>query len=388
MRRKIDIKFNFKIILILLLLFLFINILTPKNIVAAPGERLEIVTLDEVYEEELFLISVMDPEIIQDSPWLINVTIEFNGNFYQINDSAELEIKAPSVSKDTSFIIKASKEGYSSVNKTILVLNEEIKVLVISHDDYVVEAGERFSVTITENELNGAPVGGVRIAIQSFGQSALTDDNGRAWLTAPEEREKITIIATKDGYENGQALMEVNIPPTLLDLIIRNRYFTILMGTIILICVILFVNFKQRLSIDIRAKEISKEKKDKKFKKRIGKDKAEKKPESYYYEKDNIRVQPERESKIEEIRITRPSKEKEIVPVPVEEDKTEKIIKKKERQKRDYDWFEGTDDVRYEIDKLTGKIDENSTDKWFEGVDHHKDKISKKMKKKDKKEKN
>ncbi|KYK23130.1 hypothetical protein AYK21_03045 [Thermoplasmatales archaeon SG8-52-2] len=388
MRRKIDIKFNFKIILILLLLLLLVNILTPINIIAAPGERLEIVTLDEVNEEELFIISVMDPEIIQDSPWLINVTIEFNGNFYQINDTAELEIKAPSVSKDTSFIIKASKEGYSSVNKTILVLNEEIKVLVISHDDYVVEAGERFSVTITENELNGAPVEGVRIAIQSFGQSALTDDNGRAWLTAPQEREKITIIATKDGYENGQALMEVNIPPTLLDLIIRNRYFTILMGTIILICAILFVNFKQRLSIDTRAKEISKEKIDKKFKKGIGKDTAEKKPESYYYEKDNIRVQPERESKIEEIRITRPSKEKEIVPVPVEEDKTEKIIKKKERQKRDYDWFEGTDDVRYEIDKLTGKIDENGTDKWFEGVDHHKDKINNKMKKKDKKEKN
>jgi hypothetical protein len=387
MRRKIDIKLSSRTIQILLLLMLIFNVLSPKNIVALPGETLEIVSLDEVKEEELFTVSVMDPEIIEDSPWLIDVAIEFNGNFYQINDSAEIEIEAPSVTKDTSFIIKASKEGYSSVNKTILVLNEEIKVLVISHDDYVVEAGERFSVTITENELNGSPVEGVRIAIQSFGQSALTDDNGRAWLTAPEDREKITIIATKVGYENGQALMEVNIPPTLLDLIIRNRYFTILIGTIILICAILFVNFKQRLSIDIRAKEISKEKINKKLRKTKGKNKAEKKPESYYYEKDTLRVQPERESKIEEIRITRPKKEKEIVPVTVEEDKTEKIIKKKEIQKRDYDWFEGTDDVRYEIDKITGKIDENGPDKWFEGVDHHKDKINKKMKKKDNNEK-
>jgi hypothetical protein len=387
MRRKINIKFNFSTILIFLLLMLSINILIPKNIIASPGETMEIVTIDEVDEEEFFSISVMDPEIIEDSPWLIDVTIEFNGNFYQINDSAELEIKAPSVSKDKSFIIKASKEGYLPTNKSILVINEEIKSLVISHDDFVVEAGERFSVKITENDINGNPVEGVRIAIQSFGQSALTDDNGRAWLTAPEDREKVTILASKEGYKNGQALMEINIPPTLLDLIIRNRYFTIFIGTIILICAILFVNFKQRYSIDIRAKEISKEKIENKFLKGILKDKEEKKPESYYYEKDTIRVQPEKESKIEEIRITRPSKEKEVVPVPVEEDKTEKIIKKKKIQKKDYDWFEGTEDVRYEIDKLTGKIDENGPDKWFEGVDHHKDKISKKMKKKDKKEK-
>jgi hypothetical protein len=386
MRRKIkkDIKSKSRIILPFLILMLTFNIIFSNNTDAAPGELLEIITVEEVNEEELFSVSVIDPEIVEVSPWLIDVTIEFNGNIYQIDDSAEIEIKAPIVNKDTSFIIKASKEGYSSANKTIIVLNEEIKLLMISHDDYVVEASERFSVTVTENEKNGAPVEGVRIAIQSFGQSALTDDNGRAWLTAPENREKITIIATKDGYENGQSLMEVNIPPTLLDLIIRNRYFTILMGTIILICAILFVNFKQRYSIDLRAKEISKERTVKKFKRDKKTEKTKGKPESYYYEKDTIRIQPKRESKVEEIRITRPKKEKEVVPVTTKEDKTEKIIKKKELQKRNYDWFEGTEDVRYEIDKLTGKIDEEGLDKWFEGVGHHKDKINKKMKKKEK----
>jgi hypothetical protein len=389
MRRNNDLtdKFNFNIIFICFILLLLTSSFISLNIKAAPGEFLEIVTIDEVNEEEFFSISVMDPEIIENSPWLIDVTIEFNGIIYQINDSAELEIKAPKVSKDTSFSIKASKEGYNSTNKSIVVLNNEIRLLVISHDDFVVEAGERFSVTITENDKNGEPVEGVRIAIQSFGQSALTDDNGRAWLTAPEEREKITIIASKEGFENGQAQMEVNIPPTLLDLIIRNRYFTILMGTIILICAILFVNFKQRFSIDNRAKEISNEKTNKKFLSKNKQEKKEKIPESFYYEKDNIRIQPIKESKVEEIRITRPKKEKEVIPVQTDEDKTEKIIKKKERQKRGYDWFEGTDDVRYEIDKLTGRIDENGPDKWFEGVDHHKDKISKKMKKKDHKEK-
>ncbi len=52
--------------------------------------------------------------------------------------------------------------------------------------------------------------------------------------------------------------------------------------------------------------------------------------------------------------------------------------------KDENDWFKGTDDIRYEIDKLTGKIDENSIDKWFEGYDDIKDKINERIKKKDK----
>jgi hypothetical protein len=182
--------------------------------------------------------------------------------------------------------------------------------------------------------------------------------------------------------------MEVNIPPTLLDLIIRNRYFTLLLGTIILICAILLVNFRQRKSITSRAKELSSDKSVEKYGGEIGStgsDKIEEKHEIKYYDKDVVRIQPKKESKVEEIRITRPYKDKEVVPVDSKEDETEKIIKKKEMQKRDYDWFEGTDDVRYEIDKLTGKIDEEGLDKWFEGVGHHKDKINEKVKKKDKK---
>jgi hypothetical protein len=387
MRRNIfpKTKINCINILITLLLIVIINIIMTDNINAAEGETLEIIAPDEVNEEEFFSISVMDPEILEDSPWLIDVEIEFNGQFYQINDTAEVLIEAPQVNQDTNYMIIASKEGYNPSNKTILILDTELYSLVISHDDYVVDAGERFSITVTKNDKNGDPVEGVIIAIQSFGQSSYTDDNGRAWLTAPEDRDKITIIASKDGYLNGLVQMEVNIPPTLLDLIIRNRYFTILIGTIILICAILFVNLKQKLSVNARAKEIKKKKSDEKYKDKRSIDKTEKKSESYYYDKDTIRIQPNNESKIEEIRISRPMKEKEVVPVVAEEDKTEKIIKKKEIQKRDYDWFEGTEDIRYEIDKLTGEVDEERLDKWFEGVDHHKDKIFKKMKKKDKK---
>lgn len=387
MRSRIYLKtrFNINTILFFLIIVLTINVFSSEIITASPGEKLEIIAPDEVYEEESFSISVIDPEIIEDSPWLIDVIIEFNGDLYQINETAELEIQAPQVNQDKNYLIKASKEGYEPTNKTILVHNTEIKVLVISHDDFVVDAGERFSVTVTENDKYGGPVVGVRIAIQSFGQPAFTDDNGRAWLTAPDDWERITILATKDGYENGQAQMEINIPPTLLDFIVKNRYFTIFIGTVILILAILFVNIRQKLSITTRAKEISRDKIDGKYNSEMGLNKAKEKPESYYYEKENFRVKPDNESKIEEIRITRPHKEKEVVPVENKEDGTERIIKKKERQRHNYDWFEGTEDLRYEIDKITGEIDEDGIDKWFEGVGHHKEKITKKIKKKDNK---
>ena len=56
-------------------------------------------------------------------------------------------------------------------------------------------------------------------------------------------------------------------------------------------------------------------------------------------------------------------------------------------KKRNYDWFEGTDHLRYEIDKLTGEIDEEGVDKWVEGVEGLQDKINERVKKKDKKKK-
>ena len=98
-----------------------------------------------------------------------------------------------------------------------------------------------------------------------------------------------------------------------------------------------------------------------------------------------MRTKQTEDLKVEEIRITRPSKDKEIVPIKTKEDETEKVINRKKNQQHDYDWFKGTDDIRYEIDKLTGEVDEEGADKWYEGVDNLKEKIDEKMKKKEKK---
>jgi hypothetical protein len=103
-----------------------------------------------------------------------------------------------------------------------------------------------------------------------------------------------------------------------------------------------------------------------------------------YYYMDNVRVQQNEDSRVEEIRISRPKKEKDIVPVKTVEDEIDKVIHKKKNRKQKHDWFIGHDELRYEIDKLTGEIDEKGLDKWYDGLDDVKEKINEKVKKKDK----
>ena len=171
-----------------------------------------------------------------------------------------------------------------------------------------------------------------------------------------------------------------------------NMDFPIFIGAVLLISAVIFVTLRQKRSIYNRTKEITDNKTLEKYnlnaKVTLSADQDEEKPEDRYYSRDAVRTKPVQDAKVEEIRISRPHKEKEIIPVKSEEDETEKVINRKKLQKHDYDWFEGTDDVRYEIDKLTGEVDEENLDKWFEGVDGLKDKVKEKLKKKDKNKNN
>jgi hypothetical protein len=114
-------------------------------------------------------------------------------------------------------------------------------------------------------------------------------------------------------------------------------------------------------------------------------DKINKKLDSHTSIKGTVRVKSDQDSKVEEIRISRSRKQKEIVPVKEKQDETEKIINRKKMQRHNYDWFEGKDNVRYEIDKITGEVDEHGVDKWYEGIEGLREKIDEKVKNKDKK---
>lgn len=385
MRSNTSCKYNFIIFLLLVILF--------SNITLAQGNQLEILITNfngeeiyEINEQEYFKISVLDFDQ-NDSPYLIDVNIDFNDILYTIEESAEIILQAPEVNSDLSFVISAVKEGFNSTNKTITILNneshDELLGLLVIPDDFTIEAGVRFSVKVIDE--NGRAVSEVEVAIQSFGDKEITNSNGRVWLIAPEDKEKITIIAQKEGYNKGNVKIGVNLQRPWWQDFFGNPYFPLLVGAIILILAIVFVNIKQKKSFFNREGEISKEK-------NLGKNEGglkENRSESrdLFVNKEAIRVKSAQDAKVEEIRISRPRKEKEVIPVSSDKDETERLINKNKMQKQGYEWFKGTDDIRYEIDKLTGKIDEDGIDKWYEGVDNIREKIDEKMKKR-KEEKN
>jgi len=259
--------------------------------------------------------------------------------------------------------------------------------------DNVIEAGKQFSVTIL---YNGSFASGVDVNIGSGADvpGYKTKTDGVAYFMAPDRPGDYTIIATVDGKNVATTSIKVVSEPGFWE----SPYFPIIVATICLISAIVFVNLRQKNEVYIRAKEISQKKLMKKqvnegkisppskTSKKV-KPKVKAKYEINSYEPDIVRSKPANDSKVEEIRISRPRKKKEVISVEEEKDPADKVINDKKMKKRGYDWFEGTDDLRYEIDKLTGEIDEEGIDKWFEGVEDLKDKIDERVKKKDKKKK-
>lgn len=347
--------------------------------------------IDEIEEEQYFTISVYTLDEIQVPTWETNVAIEFNDLSFTIDDSAEIIIQAPIVNLDKIFYITASKQGYNSSNITIKILNNLSKKLTISTVD-VVDGGKLFSVYVFDEK--GEPVPQAIVGISNIlEESDETDDAGRAWLTAPEDKDTIKIIAQKNGYVSDDIIMKVNIPQHWWESFIKSQYFPIIIAFIFLIFAIIFVNQRQKKSIFARAKEISNNKTMEKFNTSEKNDSSlsnniNKKIDKHSSIKAPLRIKSNQDSKVEEIRISRYRKEKEIVPVEEKTDQTEKIINRKKMKRHDYDWFEGKDNMRYEIDKITGEVDEQGVDKWYEGVDGLKDKINQKVKNKDKKKNN
>ncbi len=378
----------YNILLITLILMIIFTIFFSINVLSQ-GEQIEILITDtsdfsinQITEGETFKVSVFDSNL-ETNVFLKDVKIEFNEETYHIKNSSEtreIEIISPDVEEDKEFLINATKNNLFA-QETITVKDQP--TLIIIPENYVVDEEQKFSVTIKNKDTN-EPVEGVDVYIQSFIESKdTTDENGIAFLKAPKNREEITIKTDHKDYETASLRLELNAEPSAIEKFFDTGYASIIIAVILLIVVILFVNYRQRKSVFKRAKEITKKKRMKKYDLDTNGNNSSK-DESRSM--DQIRVNSKPDSKVEEIRISRSRKEKEVVPIKAEEDKKEKIIKNKKEKRKDYDWFEGTDDVRYEINRLTGKIDEEGVDKWFEGIDKLKKKIDEKVKE-DKKKK-
>ncbi|MBN2603820.1 MAG: carboxypeptidase regulatory-like domain-containing protein [Candidatus Thermoplasmatota archaeon] len=330
--------------------------------------------IEELYEQENFIVSVYVLEEGGIPSYLTGVTIQFDENNYQIPYGAEdpeVIIIAPEVTQDTDYIIQASKNDYNS-DSTILTVLDKIQLVIIA-DSYTVEAGKQFSVLVTDKsgqEISDVTVGIVSVAGQ--GSIGTTNENGRVWLTAPQDRNEINIIAQKQGYKDAIPItLGVNKNPGFIDTLIQNQYFPLLLAFFFLGAAILYVNYRHRRSHPLFQKMDSK--KDDIFNTR--KNKTDEKLNSSDFDPG---------PKIEEIRITRNKDDKNIVSLSQQKEIKENHLSKKQKMRKYQDeWFEGTNDIRYEIDRITKQIDDKGKDNWFHGTDDIRKKIDMKIRNKD-----
>ena len=269
------------------------------------------------------------------------------------------------------------------LENTTLAQNHQLQ---INPDERVIKNNEPFSVNVV-NE-TGKPVKGANVYIDSTKiQVKTTDEDGNAILYAPSKAGDYVIVAEKEGFIKDTYKITVYSNPTFWE----SPYFPIAVAIICLISAIVYVTLKQNKDVNLRAKEISQENLIKKqglsekfsFKKSDKKRENETKNnyENGSNEIDLVRSKTTNDAKVEEIRISRPYKQKEVVPIG---DKNDEKTDSEDKDKTVDEWYEGTDEFRYELDKLTGDIDEKELDKWFEGTNHLKDKIKDKVKKKKK----
>jgi len=408
MRNKIHpkIRVDYIAISITFLILLLLSILISSTVISSQDEELIVYVTDlnempitQLYEEENFLVSVYVLNESETPDFLTEVTIKFNNNIYLITgeEITDKQIIAPPVDSDTDFIINATKEGYVS-NETILTVldvDDTTDQLLIEIEPEVVDANKKFTVTVYIIDKDSGEeilISGVSVGIENDkSKTVKTNEEGVAVLSAPDNKDSINILASKIGYTSAKKTIWVNIEEPWWNFI-YSSYFPIFIAIICLIFAVIFVNIRSKKSIFKRAKEISNEKMKQRYElesEDITKSKEKQEDINLQnFSGKPIRSQAKDDPKVEEIRISRPQKDKEIVKVETDEDKADKIVSEKRIKKKDYDWFEGKDDMRYEIDKLTGEVDEEGLDKWFEGIGDLREKIDEKVKKKDKKNKN
>ncbi len=270
------------------------------------------------------------------------------------------------------------------------ILAQEKQLFITLNGQQIVKSNEPFTITV-KDEYN-LPVEGVSVGIQSIvGQTEITDEDGVALLTAPSNYNEITIIAQKDGYGEGKKTVKIYIPPGFIESLLQNQYMPIVVAVIAVISAILIVNFRQKRRTKNVVSETPKEQPIQSCSSLgvVVSLSSDGKKAGQRVEKgvptEEIHMDSKSGPKVEEIRISRPRKDKEIFSVKTDEEDIEKIAARKKKRKHEYDWFEGEDDLRYKIDKITGEIDEEGVDKWFEGIDDIRSKIDGKIKKKDKK---
>ena len=263
------------------------------------------------------------------------------------------------------FTITVSKPGYNTLEQEAIIVKGQLDVTTIQ----TVQEGDVFSVQVTDD--NEKAVLGTSVYIQDQGAVKKTDEDGKASLAAPSVNvdTQVYLVAHKDGYADVSKIILVTNIPTPAGISDWSLVYPIIIAVIVVVVIMVIVRLRKRkIPKPIDDPDWNFPSQNERFMRDENHSFTHRPHEKERIEpeaKDTITVVQTDDPRIEEIRLHRTTKQKETTIISDEEKPTEEAqqaLKTKPDQ-----WFEGTDELRYKVDKLTGKIDEQGADKWFEG---------------------
>ena len=158
---------------------------------------------NSLYEGENFDVIIQGQTPFH-TEFIDNAEVIFNSTLYH-TVNGRVQIHAPYVQNDQVFQLTASKEGFLSAKKNILVKNREMHQLEIEAPD-LVTAGTPFIVSVTSK---GLPVETVSVYFQNH--LFFTNSSGQVIITAPlvEGDTRYEITAQKTGYLDASVFITV-----------------------------------------------------------------------------------------------------------------------------------------------------------------------------------
>ncbi len=317
---------------------------------------------------------------------ILGVNITLLGTTYLTNLSEPyITVEIPPFAESDSFMITATKEGYQPGTIELSVLKGELTIVA---DRGVVEENKEFQVTVTDKDNN--PVEDALVYVTEDASPIHTDLQGKAIVQAPEIEifTTTTIQVIKSGYLPSSTTIRIeNVEKSFFNLTESKflQILPVLLAVLVVIISILYVFLRQKrapkkMPQNTQGKTPEEPQQHRKEKQQRSKTETAKNPGMA---KRNI-SSSNLESRVEEIRIPVQAKKKETT-ILTEENSEEQIPE--DENKHPDEWFKGQEYMRYKIDELTGKIDQNTDGKWFEGEQDTKDKVDEALKKNLKKKK-
>jgi len=375
---------NRRSLIIIVILLLFIGTATSTS-----ASKTMVIELSSsiISSNEYLTVSVFDPSITNETPYLTDVILQFNDEIYEISsedDIGEILIQVPQVPVNTTYILEAFKEGYSPTNVTISVLpgestpSFELHITLIKESNNV-NAYQEFFILVTD--MDGIPIQGAIVSIQGMedkGYVSTTDAQGQTSFIAPNIDE-ITIITDKQGYESGALTFWVITQPDSYGIILSQQYLPVAIAVIILMTVIIYVTSKNRLRENDSLKSKKLKIKRKNPLDHINNDRTSMDEVEENEINDLRQVDKQNDPKIEEIHIPSNRPNTEVFSIKTSKEKGP------ETEQTSYRWFDKSTEADKKVDELPNSSSLKDTDKWFVGTDNVRKKIDDTIKDKDKK---